>query len=85
MAPARPREPSGLAELAFFHYPLYVDNSTEPSDTTCRGPRASKGLLHTYGVAMSFNGHAHVYQRNKSAAGGWSATSAAAAARRRSR
>ena len=61
----------GSLKLAFFHYPLYVDNSTEPSDTFLQGATSLEGLLHTYGVAMSFHGHAHVYQRNVAPPGGF--------------
>jgi hypothetical protein len=56
--------------MAFFHHPLWVDNSTEPSDVYLQGPNSLEGLLNRYGVALAFNGHAHVYQRNKPDAGG---------------
>ena len=55
--------PAGL-KFAFFHYPLYSDNSTEPADTFLRGPQSLEGLLNRYGVAIAFSGHAHIYQRN---------------------
>jgi hypothetical protein len=51
-------------KFAFFHYPLYSDNSTEPSDTFLHGPTSLEGLLSRYGVAIAFSGHAHLYQRN---------------------
>lgn len=62
--------PSGL-KFAVFHHPLYADNATEPSDTHLQGPRSLEGLLGRHGVAIAFNGHAHIYQRNvKPHAGG---------------
>lgn len=61
--------PSEL-KLAVWHYPLYVDNSSEPSDTFLQGAGSLEGLLHRYGVAIGFNGHAHVYERNRAASNG---------------
>jgi chitodextrinase len=61
--------PSQL-KFAVFHYPLYVDNSTEPSDTFLRGPNSLEGLLTDNGVSMVFNGHAHLYERNFETADG---------------
>jgi hypothetical protein len=58
--------PYGL-KFAFFHYPLYSDNSTEPSDTVLQGPGSLEGLLNRYGVNIAFTGHAHIYQRNRPA------------------
>ena len=55
--------PSQL-KFAIFHYPLYVDNATEPSDTFLQGPNSLEGLLTANGVNMVFNGHAHLYERN---------------------
>ncbi|GEM_PF-1177654 len=55
--------PSTL-KFAVFHYPLYSDNSTEPSDTYLQGATSLEGLLSRYGVNIAFTGHAHVYQRN---------------------
>ena len=55
--------PSQL-KFAVFHYPLYVDNPTEPSDTFLRGANSLEGLLTDNGVNMVFNGHAHLYERN---------------------
>ncbi len=51
-------------KFAFFHYPLYSDNSTEPSDTFLQGPNSLEGLLSRNGVVIAFSGHAHIYQRN---------------------
>ena len=36
--------PSQL-KFAIWHYPLYVDNATEPSDTFLQGPNSLEGLL----------------------------------------
>jgi hypothetical protein len=55
--------PTGL-KFAFWHYPLYSDNSTETSDTFLQGASRLEGLLSSHGVNIVFNGHAHVYQRN---------------------
>ena len=61
--------PSQL-KFAFFHYPLYSDNRTEPSDAYLQGPNSLEGLLAANGVQMVFNGHAHIYQRNAPSAPG---------------
>ncbi len=53
-----------VLKFAFFHYPLYSDQSNIPSDTFLQGASGLEGLLATNGVAIAFNGHAHVYQRN---------------------
>jgi hypothetical protein len=55
--------PTGL-KFAFWHYPLYSDNSTETSDTFLQGASRLEGLLSSHGVNIGFNGHAHIYQRN---------------------
>jgi hypothetical protein len=55
--------PGGL-KFAFFHYPLYSDQSTERSDTYLQGSTSLEGLLSKYKVSIAFSGHAHVYQRN---------------------
>ena len=48
VAGARPRHPSRRSvRIAFFHYPLYVDNSTEPSDTFLQGPEQPRGAAAT--------------------------------------
>jgi chitodextrinase len=57
-------------KFAFFHYPLYTANATEPSDTFLQGPGSLEGLLGANGVAIAFNGHAHIYERNRAATGG---------------
>jgi hypothetical protein len=61
--------PSQL-KFAIWHYPLYSDNFTEPSDTFLQGRSSLEGLLTDNGVNMVFNGHAHMYERNvKTSAG----------------
>lgn len=55
--------PSGL-KFAFFHYPMYSDNTTESSDTFLQGSSSLEGLLNQNGVDIAFNGHAHMYERN---------------------
>jgi hypothetical protein len=62
---------SGAQKLAFFHYPLRSDVSTEPSDPYLQNSAANpdrstslEKLLYDNGVRLAFNGHAHVYQRN---------------------
>jgi hypothetical protein len=57
-------------KFAFFHYPLYSDNSSQSSDTFLQGANSLEGLLGRNGVDLVFNGHAHVYQRNRAATGG---------------
>ncbi len=61
--------PTGL-KFAVFHYPLHSDQTSQPSDRFLDGPRHLEGLLNKYHVAIAFNGHAHVYQRNTAPAGG---------------
>ena len=56
------RHPSAL-KFAFLHFPMYSDNSTEPSDLYLRGGGGLAGLLSRYGVDLVFSGHAHMYQR----------------------
>ncbi len=53
-------------KFAFWHYPLYADSNSQPSDTYLQGGTGTlQGLLDQNGVAMVFNGHAHGYERNK--------------------
>ena len=53
-------------KFAFWHYPLYADSSSQPSDTFLQGGSGTlQGLLDQNGVAIVFNGHAHGYERNK--------------------
>jgi chitodextrinase len=65
--------PGGL-KFAFFHFPLYADNSTQPNDPYLDNAPGSTGsleqLLHDNGVQLVFNGHAHIYQRNIATPGG---------------
>ncbi|MGN6790957.1 MAG: fibronectin type III domain-containing protein [Streptosporangiaceae bacterium] len=64
----------GGVKLAFFHFPLHSDDSSEPSDTYLDNAPGSSGsleqLLHDSGVQLVFNGHAHIYQRNIAPPGG---------------
>lgn len=54
--------PSQL-KFAFFHFPLYSDNVSEPSDTYLQGEASLEGLLSRSGVKIAFSGHSHNYQR----------------------
>jgi chitodextrinase len=50
-------------KFAFWHYPLRADATT--SDTYLQGGTDTlQGLLDANNVAIAFNGHAHVYERN---------------------
>jgi len=51
-------------KFAFFHYPLYSDNSGQASDTYLDGSSSLEGLLANNNVDVVFNGHAHGYERN---------------------
>jgi hypothetical protein len=53
-----------VLKFAFFHWPLYSDSSSQPSDTFLQGSSSLEGLLKQYGVDIAFTGHAHIYQRN---------------------
>ena len=65
--------PGGL-KFAFFHFPLYSDNAAQPSDPYLDNipghPGNLESLLHSNGVDLVFNGHAHDYQRNIAGPGG---------------
>jgi hypothetical protein len=65
--------PGGL-KFAFFHFPLYSDNATQSSDLYLDNlpghPGNLESLLHSHGVQLVFNGHAHDYQRNIAGPGG---------------
>jgi hypothetical protein len=61
--------PSAL-KFAFWHFPMYSDNSTESSDTYLQSAASLKGLLAANGADIGFSGHAHIYQRNLKPAGG---------------
>jgi hypothetical protein len=61
-------------KFAFFHYPLYSDNTSQPSDTYLQGANSLEGVLAAHGVQMVFNGHAHIYQRNVPSAPGMPVT-----------
>ena len=64
----------GGVKLAFFHFPLRVDNATQPGDPYLQNapsnPSSLEALLSANGVSIAFNGHAHLYQRNTSAGPG---------------
>jgi Calcineurin-like phosphoesterase len=51
-------------KFAFFHYPLYSDQSSQTSNAFLQGAASLEGLLSRNGVDIAFNGHAHLYQRN---------------------
>ena len=57
-------------KFAVSHYPFYSDNPTQPSDTYLDGPANLEGLLGQHGVQLVFNGHAHIYERNRASGGG---------------
>jgi hypothetical protein len=52
-------------KFALFHYPLYSDNNSEKTDIYLNGPANLEGLLASNGVSIVFNGHSHVYERNR--------------------
>jgi chitodextrinase len=53
-------------KFAFWHYPLYSNSSSQPSDTFLQGgPGTLQGLLNANNVNIAFNGHAHFYERNR--------------------
>ena len=65
-------------KFAFWHYPLYSDNSGQPTDcylnsqpaAACPSPPYTgaynlEGLLANNNVDIVFNGHAHEYERNR--------------------
>jgi len=51
--------------FAFFHFPLYSDDATEGSDPFQHGDGRLEELLGEHGVDIVFNGHAHIYERNR--------------------
>ncbi len=53
--------PSGV-KFAVFHYPLYSDSKSQPSDVPLQN--SLEPILKQYGVDIAFGGHAHIYQRN---------------------
>ena len=57
-------------KFAFSHFPFYSDNPTQPSDSYLDGAANLEGLLGQHGVQLVFNGHAHIYERNRASAGG---------------
>lgn len=61
--------PGGL-KFAFWHYPMYSDNSTETSSPFLQGSNSLEGLLASNDVSIGFSGHAHMYERNLKPSGG---------------
>jgi hypothetical protein len=59
-----------VMKIAIWHFPLYSDDSSQPGDAYLAGPGQLEGLLHRNGVKLVFNGHAHIYQRNRATPGG---------------
>ena len=53
-----------VLKFAFFHYPLYSDNPSEPASPYLLGNHGLEGLLKQYNVDIAFTGHAHIYERN---------------------
>jgi len=64
----------GSLKFAFSHYPFYVDNPDQFSDSYLQGSNSLEGLLGRYGVQIVFNGHAHLYERNTASASGMPVT-----------
>ena len=60
----------GQLKFAVFRYPLHSDQSSQNSDPYLDGPGHLEALLNQYHVAIAFNGHAHIYQRNTAPPGG---------------
>ena len=58
---------AGVTKFAFFHFPIYSDGNNETSDTFLKGAGRLEGLLANNNVRVVFNGHAHFYERNKTA------------------
>ena len=57
-------------KFAFSHYPFYSDNNTQLGDTYLQGATNLEGVLGQHGVQIVFNGHAHIYERNRASASG---------------
>ena len=60
--------------FAVFHFPLYADSATEGSDPWLHGSGGLEHLLGAHGVDVVFNGHAHIYERNRPSAAGMPVT-----------
>jgi hypothetical protein len=61
---------ASVLKFAFFHYPLYSDNPSEPASPFLLGNDGLEGLLKQYNVDIAFTGHAHIYERNLPSADG---------------
>lgn len=57
-------------KFAFSHFPFYSDNTSQPGDTYLQGATNLEGVLGQHGVQIVFNGHAHIYERNRPSASG---------------
>ncbi|HYS42279.1 MAG TPA: hypothetical protein VEO01_42195, partial [Pseudonocardiaceae bacterium] len=57
-------------KFAVSHFPFYADNPDDGTDAALDGAGNLEGLLGQHGVQLVFNGHAHLYQRNKASAAG---------------
>ena len=57
-------------KFAFFHFPMYSDQSSNSSDTYLQGASSLEGLLKQHEVTAAFSGHSHNYQRNSAPPGG---------------
>ena len=60
--------------FAVFHFPLYADSPTEGSDPFLHGSGNLEDLLGEHRVDIVFNGHAHIYERNRPSAAGMPVT-----------
>src|SRR6476661_8693512 len=60
--------------FAVFHFPLYADSATEGSDPFLHGSGNLEDLLGEHGVDVVFNGHAHLYERNRPSGAGMPVT-----------
>jgi Purple acid Phosphatase, N-terminal domain/Calcineurin-like phosphoesterase len=60
--------------FAVFHFPLYADSPTEGSDAFLHDIGHLEDLLGEHGVDIVFNGHAHLYERNRPSAAGMPVT-----------
>lgn len=56
-------------KFAFIYFPFHSDSSAQPSDTYYDGPGGLESLLASNSVALAFNSHAHIYERNRPQAG----------------
>ncbi len=57
------------AKFAFVYFPFHSDNNSQPTDTYYSGATGLESFLANNKVTVAFNGHAHIYERNKPQAG----------------